>query len=102
MTAWPWIHLLEKLLKRKLAIAGLQSVALIYANSKQAAWDVEYRVVKQAKGQTLVSIINYLPKSQTVKLNVGGHAVDLLDNGRVVDIKAIVLAPMVPKLLVFN
>ncbi len=63
----------------------------------QPAWGVECRVAGHA-GATLVNIINFFPKPQTVRLELSGEAIDLL-SGETIDLQNITLQPRTPHLL---
>jgi len=77
-------------------IPSLKQVCLVDLSTGQPAWGVEYRVVPY-QGRLLVSMMNMLSKSQTVRLEQKGRAVDLI-TGRSVDLDRLVLEPMVPHL----
>ena len=84
-------------LRKSLISVGLKPVIEL-SEKGLPAWGVEYRVVRE-KNRTLVSMINFLPRSKTVNLAIKGKAIDLLHNNHPVKLEAIQLEPMVPVLL---
>jgi hypothetical protein len=84
-------------LRQVLVKSGLNIVDLRETDTGKPALGIEYRVVPY-KEIHLVNLINFLPKTQTVTLDLAGRAVDLI-SGNPVDLKKITLAPMVPQLL---
>lgn len=69
------------------------------SESGQPAWGVEFRVVPLGKA-ILIPLVNFNQKAGTVTLSkwAGCQALDLL-SGETVDLKAIALEPMLPRLL---
>jgi hypothetical protein len=67
------------------------------AVSNQSVWGIEYRVVS-ANTRLLVPMINFLPKTQVVKIMLPGRAVDRLTD-QPVDLNRLTLEPMTPLLL---
>lgn len=84
-------------LRPVLSSGGLDIVALRNADTGKLAWDVEYRVVPYRESR-LVSPVNY-GNRKTVKLDLKGRANDNL-TGVEVDMRAISLEPMEPRLLI--
>ena len=85
----------------KLSAWGLNSVPMKLAERDQRAWGVEYYVIQQHR-QFLVPMVNHLTVNQTLRLELQGQAVDLLDHQRPVDLTSITLEPMKPRLLVVS
>ncbi len=88
---------LSSAIKPILEKGGLKTTPLLIANTAIPAWGVEYRTVAY-RGKTLVPMVNYLNKPLSVNLNINGTAVDLL-TGEPVDLSAIELVPVQPRLL---
>ncbi len=85
------------ILKPALAAGGLQSVKLTEAATGSDAWQVEYRIVPDAR-DVLVPMISYSDKHRLVTLHLSGDALDLL-TGEKINLKNISLDPNVPRLL---
>ena len=83
-------------LRPVLASGNLALVDLHDTGTGSYAWNVEY-LVTPFRGGLLVPLVNYGTR-QTVALNRKGTASDLL-NGGAVELDAIELAPMEPRLL---
>jgi hypothetical protein len=81
------------------ALRPLATPELRESRGGQPAWGVEFRVVPMGKA-TLVPLVNFNQAASTVTLAkwAGRPALDLL-SGETVDLKAIALEPMVPRLL---
>jgi hypothetical protein len=81
------------------ALLPLHTADLREGQGGQPAWGIEFRVVPMGKA-TLVPMINLNKEVRTVTLTkwAGRQALDLL-NGGTVNLKAIVLEPMLPCLL---
>jgi hypothetical protein len=73
---------------------------LLDAATGDPSWGVEYRIIRES-GRTLVSLVNLLEESRTVRLKQAGKATDLI-SGRSVDLRQIPLRPMEPLLLEIN
>jgi hypothetical protein len=88
-----------RMLHDLLAQGGLKLADLIDAETGQPTWGVEFRVVPSGE-RTLMPLINMGPGPCQVKLPVsqGSTAIDLL-SGESVDVKAVRLTPMTPRLL---
>jgi len=85
-------RLLAPKLRKELAKAGLKLTQLADAQTGKPAWGVECRVVPHGDGK-LVSMINLMPDSVTVSLDLVGGATDLV-MGDAKDLKNLSLAPM--------
>jgi hypothetical protein len=96
-----WINdeqIFAKLLRSELARQQMTFRDVLVAGSSERAWGVEYRV-HNAGGTSLISLVNLLPREQTVELKwISGSALDLL-SGQTIDVKKIALKPMSPMLL---
>jgi hypothetical protein len=96
-----WINddqVFAKLLRAELVREHMQFRDALVSGTSERAWGVEYRVHDEG-GNSLISIVNLLPRAQTVELNwTEGSAVDLL-SGQTIDLKKIALNPMSPMLL---
>jgi hypothetical protein len=95
-----WINeqIFAKLLRAELVRQQMNFRDVLVAGTSERAWGVEYRV-HDAGGTSLISVINLLPREQTVELRwASGQAVDLLSN-QTIDLKRVVLRPMAPMLL---
>jgi hypothetical protein len=96
-----WINdeqIFAKLLRSELARQQMTFRDVLIAGSSERAWGVEYRV-HNAGGTSLISLVNLLPREQTVELKwISGSALDLL-SGQTIDVKKIALKPMTPMLL---
>jgi len=81
------------------ALGPLQTADLRESSNGQPAWGVEFRVVPMGK-VTLVPLDNFNKETRTVALPkwAGQQALDLL-SGETVDLNAITLEPMLPRLL---
>jgi hypothetical protein len=81
------------------ALHPLQTADLRESPAGAPAWGVEFRVVPMGRS-TLVPMNNFNNDARTVTLSkwAGRQALDLL-SGETVDLKAIALEPMVPRLL---
>ncbi len=84
-------------LRQILVKDGLFIVELHDSKTGKPAGGIEYRVVP-FRGKHLINLTNFLPQTRTIKLNIPGRAVDLI-SGNAVDMKNIILAPMIPQLL---
>ena len=76
---------------------GMEMVSLIEVKSSQPAWGAEYRVVPDGN-RTLVSLLNLLNEPLSVRLEMKGTVIDLL-NSASVDLSCIPLDSMSPRLL---
>jgi hypothetical protein len=96
-----WINdeqIFAKLLRAELTRQQMRFRDVLVAGTSERAWGVEYRV-NDADGTSLVSIVNLLPREQTVELKWASRsALDLL-SGQTIDLKKIALKPMSPMLL---
>ena len=69
-------------------------------NEGKTVFGVEYRLAKHGSDM-LVPMINFLPKTLEVRLSPGGKAIDLI-SGETVDLSAISLKGLEPRLLKIN
>lgn len=96
-----WINdeqLFPKLLRAELTRQQMKFRDVLAAGTSERAWGVEYRA-HDAGGTSLISIVNLLPREQTVELNwTQGSAIDLLSSHSV-DLKKLALKPMSPMLI---
>jgi hypothetical protein len=81
------------------ALHPLQTADLRESPNDQPAWGIEFRIVPMGK-TTLVPLNNFNKEAKTVTLPkwAGQQALDLL-SGETVDLNAIALEPMLPRLL---
>ena len=85
-------RLLSPGLRKELTKAGLTLTQPADAQTGKPAWGVECRIVPHGDGK-LVSMINLMPNTLTVSLDIVGDATDLV-TGDVKDLASVSLAPM--------